>query len=36
MAVLEQARCLRETFAARYGVLEEDLVRASREEREAT
>ena len=35
MAVLEEARCLRETFVARYGVLEEDLVRASREEREA-
>ena len=35
VAVLEQARCLRETFAARYGVLEVDLVRAAREEREA-
>jgi hypothetical protein len=35
MAVLEQARCLRETFAARYGTLEVDLVRAAREERDA-
>ena len=35
MAVLEEARCLRETFAARYGTLEVDLVRAAREEREA-
>lgn len=31
---LEEARCLREAFAARYGVLELDLVRAAREERE--
>lgn len=35
MAVLEEARCLREAFAARYGVLDIDLVRAAREEREA-
>lgn len=35
MAVLEEARRLREAFAARYGVLEVDLVRAAREEREA-
>jgi len=35
IAVLEKARCLRETFAARYGTLEVDLVRAAREEREA-
>lgn len=35
MAVLEKARCLRETFAARYGTLEVDLVQAAREEREA-
>ena len=35
MAVLEKARCLREAFAARYGTLEVDLVRAAREEREA-
>lgn len=33
--VLEEARRLRETFAARYGVLETDLVQAVREEREA-
>jgi prevent-host-death family protein len=35
MAVLEEARRLREAFAARYGVLELDLVQAAREEREA-
>jgi prevent-host-death family protein len=35
MAVLEEARCLREAFAARYGTLEVDLVQAAREEREA-
>ena len=35
MEVLEEARRLRETFAARYGVLETDLVQAVREEREA-
>ena len=35
MAVLQEARCLRETFAARYGTLEVDLVQAAREEREA-
>ena len=31
---LKQARRLRETFAARYGVLSIDLVQAAREERE--
>jgi prevent-host-death family protein len=35
MAVLEEARRLREAFAASYGVLDIDLVRAVREEREA-
>jgi len=35
MAVLEEARRLREAFAARYGVLAIDLVQAAREEREA-
>jgi prevent-host-death family protein len=35
MEILEQARRLREAFAARYGVLSVDLVRAAREEREA-
>ena len=35
MVVLEKARCLREAFAARYGVLVVDLVRAAREEIEA-
>ncbi len=35
MAVLEEARRLREAFAARYGVLAVDLVQAAREEREA-
>jgi prevent-host-death family protein len=35
MTVLEEARCLREAFAARYGTLDVDLVRAAREEREA-
>jgi prevent-host-death family protein len=34
MAVLEEARRLREAFAARYGVIEADLVQAAREERE--
>jgi len=33
--VLEEARRLRETFAARYGILATDLVQAVREEREA-
>jgi prevent-host-death family protein len=33
--VLEEARRLRETFAARYGVLATDLVQVVREEREA-
>jgi hypothetical protein len=32
---LEGARRLRETFAARYGVLSVDLVQAARQEREA-
>ena len=36
MAVLEEARRLRESFAARYGVLEADLVQAAREERQAS
>jgi prevent-host-death family protein len=35
MAVLEEARRLREAFADRYGVLGVDLVREAREEREA-
>jgi len=35
MDVLEQARRLREEFATRYGMLEIDLIRAAREEREA-
>ncbi len=34
MAVLEEARRLRETFAARYGVLTVNLVEAARDERE--
>ena len=35
MAVLEEARRLREAFATRYGRLDLNLVRAAREEREA-